>query len=168
MTKENYEIQTKLDKIIDRYRHLEEDIGNIKKKVATHYEEWTRNRDIKLELIEDEEWSALLVYYLPQVQVRRKNEAIKETNNAGIGGITYSPSYCLRVDHSGRQYYRFGYLKDTIENTYLRDELITTSNDPLANPHDRLQLQEDAVVKDENDLDFENPDDNENDVRPIG
>ncbi|CAB4427170.1 unnamed protein product [Rhizophagus irregularis] len=83
MTKENYEIQTKLDKIIrmitdsqieqrikDRYRHLEEDIENIKKKVATHYEEWTRNRDIKLELIEDEEWSALLVYYLPQVQVR--------------------------------------------------------------------------------------------------
>ncbi|PKC12740.1 hypothetical protein RhiirA5_372836 [Rhizophagus irregularis] len=64
---------------------------------------------------------------------------------------------------TGRQYYRFGYLKDTIENTYLRDELITTSNDPLANPHDRLQLQEDAVVKDENDLDFENPDDNEND-----
>ncbi|CAB4427318.1 unnamed protein product [Rhizophagus irregularis] len=110
MTKENYEIQTKLDKIIrmitdsqieqrikDRYRHLEEDIENIKKKVATHYEEWTRNRDIKLELIEDEEWSALLVYYLPQVQVRRKNEAIKETHNAGIGGITYSPSYCLRV-----------------------------------------------------------------------
>ncbi|GBC16672.2 uncharacterized protein LOC110054639 [Rhizophagus irregularis DAOM 181602=DAOM 197198] len=119
MTKENYEIQTKLDKIIDRYRHLEEDI----------------------ELIEDEEWSALLVYYLPQVQVRRKNEAIKETHNAGIGGITYSPSYCLRVDYSGRQYYKFGYLKDTIENTYLRDELITTRNDPLVNPHDRLQLQ---------------------------
>ncbi|CAB5365540.1 unnamed protein product [Rhizophagus irregularis] len=111
MTKENYEIQTKLDKIIDRYRHLEEDIDAI--------------------AIEEND----------RLRIKRKNEAIKETNNAGIGGITYSPSYCLRVDHSGRQYYRFGYLKDTIENTYLRDELITTSNDPLANPHDRLQLQ---------------------------
>jgi ATP-dependent DNA helicase PIF1 len=55
-------------------------------------------------------------------------------------------SYCLRVDRTGHQYCRFGYPKDPTEDTYLRDdngqpELITARNDPLVNPHDRLQLQ---------------------------
>jgi hypothetical protein len=57
-----------------------------------------------------------------------------------------SASYCLRVDRSGYQSCRFGYPKELAENTYLRDdngqpELITARNDPLINPHDRLQLQ---------------------------
>ena len=55
-------------------------------------------------------------------------------------------SYCLRIDRTGHQYCRFGYPKDPTEDTYLRDDngqpkLITARNDPLINPHDRLQLQ---------------------------
>lgn len=41
---------------------------------------------------------------------------------------------------------RFGYPKEVIENTYIRDdngkpELVTVRNDPFVNPHVRLQLQ---------------------------
>src|SRR2546429_3592229 len=55
-------------------------------------------------------------------------------------------SYCLRVDRTGCQYCRFGYPKNITGNTHLQDdngqpELITARNDPLLNPHDRLQLQ---------------------------
>jgi hypothetical protein len=55
-------------------------------------------------------------------------------------------SYCLRTDRTGNQSCRFGYPKETTEITYLRDdngrpELITARNDPLINPHNRLQLQ---------------------------
>jgi ATP-dependent DNA helicase PIF1 len=59
-----------------------------------------------------------------------------------------NPSYCLRVDRMGQQSCRFGYLKEIIENTYIRDdnnrepELMTARNDPLLNPHDQLQLQD--------------------------
>lgn len=54
-------------------------------------------------------------------------------------------SFCLRVDRTGQQSCRFGYLKEITENTCLRDsgklELVTARNDPLINPRDRLQLQ---------------------------
>src|SRR5256884_5014104 len=55
-------------------------------------------------------------------------------------------SYCLRTVRTGNQSCRFGYPKETTEITYLRDdngrpELITARNDPLINPHNRLQLQ---------------------------
>jgi hypothetical protein len=58
----------------------------------------------------------------------------------------FNSSYCLRVDRTGRQHCRFGYPKDITEHTYLRDdngkpELITARNDPLLNPHERVQLQ---------------------------
>src|SRR5688572_14661645 len=58
-----------------------------------------------------------------------------------------SPSYCLRVNRDGQQSCRFGYPKENIEHTFVRDnghgqpELITKRNDPLINPHSRLQLQ---------------------------
>lgn len=56
-----------------------------------------------------------------------------------------NPSYCLHVDRSGQQTCRFSYLKETTENTCLRDdngklELVTVRNDPLINPHERVQL----------------------------
>ncbi|PKK67779.1 hypothetical protein RhiirC2_663004 [Rhizophagus irregularis] len=57
-----------------------------------------------------------------------------------------NPSYCFRVDKTGQQSCRFSYPKETTENTFSRDdngklELVTARNDPLINPHDRLQLQ---------------------------
>jgi ATP-dependent DNA helicase PIF1 len=58
-----------------------------------------------------------------------------------------SPSYCLRIDPSRQQICRFGYPKEISHQTYIRDdghgqpELITARNDPLINPHNRLQLQ---------------------------
>jgi len=58
----------------------------------------------------------------------------------------YSLSYCLRVK-DGQQYCRFGYPKENVEHTFVRDdghgqpELITKRNDSFINPHSRLQLQ---------------------------
>lgn len=58
-----------------------------------------------------------------------------------------SPSYCLRVNKTGQQTCRFGYPKEIIEHTFVRDdgrgqpELVTARNDPLINPHSRIQLQ---------------------------
>jgi hypothetical protein len=58
-----------------------------------------------------------------------------------------SPSYCLRVNQKGQQSCRFGYPKDNVEETIVKDdgrgqpELVTARNDPLINPHSRLQLQ---------------------------
>lgn len=58
-----------------------------------------------------------------------------------------SPSYCLRVNQAGEQSCRFGYPKENTEHTNVRDdghgnpELVTARNDPLINPHNRLQLQ---------------------------
>src|SRR6266540_3635262 len=57
-----------------------------------------------------------------------------------------SPSYCLRTNREG-QFCRFGFPKDNVEHTFIRDddhgrpELITARNDPYINPHDQLQLQ---------------------------
>jgi len=57
-----------------------------------------------------------------------------------------SPAYCLRVNRDGTQNCRFGYPKEC-EKTYIRDDgkgqpgHITTRNDPIVNPHNRLQLQ---------------------------
>ncbi len=58
-----------------------------------------------------------------------------------------SPSYCIRVNRSGQQSCRFGYPKDHLDRTLIREddkgqpELITARNDPFINPHNRLQLQ---------------------------
>jgi ATP-dependent DNA helicase PIF1 len=58
-----------------------------------------------------------------------------------------SPSYCLRVDRGNKQSCRFGYPKENVEQTFVRDdghgqpELITARNDPFINAHSRLQLQ---------------------------
>ena len=55
-----------------------------------------------------------------------------------------SPAYCLRVNRAGQQTCRFGYPKDIIEHTLVRDdghgqpELVTARNDPYINPHNRL------------------------------
>jgi hypothetical protein len=57
-----------------------------------------------------------------------------------------SPMYCLRVNKEGKQFCRFGYPKETVEQTFVRDddrgqpELVTARNDPYVNPHSRLQL----------------------------
>jgi hypothetical protein len=57
-----------------------------------------------------------------------------------------SPAYCLRVK-DGQQFCRFGYPKENVEHTFVRDdvrdqpELVTKRNDPFINPHSRLQLQ---------------------------
>lgn len=58
-----------------------------------------------------------------------------------------SPSYCLRVNKDGQQSCRFRYPKENIEQSYLRDdehrqpEFVLARNDPLINPHSRIQLQ---------------------------
>jgi hypothetical protein len=59
-----------------------------------------------------------------------------------------SPSYCLRVNKkTGQQMCRFGYPKDYIDRTFIREDnqgqpaLITARNDPYINPHNRSQLQ---------------------------
>src|SRR5205814_8523419 len=58
-----------------------------------------------------------------------------------------SPSYCIRVNRSGQQSCRFGYPKDHLDRTLIREddkgqpELITARNDLFINPHNRLQLQ---------------------------
>src|SRR3954451_411986 len=55
-------------------------------------------------------------------------------------------SYCLRIKN-GQQSCRFGFPKENVESTFVRDdscgqpELITRRNDPLINSHSRLQLQ---------------------------
>ena len=57
-----------------------------------------------------------------------------------------SSSYCIHVNR-GQESCRFRYPKDHTECTLIRDdnkgqpELITARNDPLINPHNRLQLQ---------------------------
>ncbi|CAG8668017.1 15339_t:CDS:2 [Cetraspora pellucida] len=57
-----------------------------------------------------------------------------------------SPSYCLRANRR-QQSCRFGYPKEIIDHTILhndghgRPEVVMTRNDPLINPHNRLQLQ---------------------------
>src|SRR6266496_410904 len=57
-----------------------------------------------------------------------------------------SPSYCLRVKNN-QQNCQFGFPKDAVKKSFIREndrsepELITARNDPLTNPHNRLQLQ---------------------------
>lgn len=52
-------------------------------------------------------------------------------------------SYCFRINHEG-QFCRFGFSKDNVEHTFIRDddhgytELIIARNDPYINPHNRL------------------------------
>jgi hypothetical protein len=58
-----------------------------------------------------------------------------------------STLYCIRKRKDGQQECRFGYPKEVTESTYIKyndhrePELITKRNDPLVNPHSRLQLQ---------------------------
>ncbi|CAB4412398.1 unnamed protein product [Rhizophagus irregularis] len=58
-----------------------------------------------------------------------------------------SPSYCIRTNREGVQTCRFGYPKEHIRSTLIRDdkngqpELLTARNDPYINPHNRIQLQ---------------------------
>ena len=59
-----------------------------------------------------------------------------------------SSSFCVHVNWKGEQSYRFRYPKEIFNHTFVHDdgrgqpELITARNDPLINPHSRLQLQE--------------------------
>jgi len=58
-----------------------------------------------------------------------------------------SPSYCIHINQKGEQICRFKYPKEKSDHTFVRDdghgrpELVTARNDPLINPHSRLQLQ---------------------------
>ncbi|EXX58457.1 Pif1p [Rhizophagus irregularis DAOM 197198w] len=58
-----------------------------------------------------------------------------------------NPSYCLRINRESKQVCRFGYPKEIVERTFVRDdsrgqlELVTARNDQYINPHSRLQLQ---------------------------
>ena len=58
-----------------------------------------------------------------------------------------STSYCIRTKRNGQKVCRFDYPKDINDHTYIREdkhgqpELVTERNDPLINPHNRLQLQ---------------------------
>ncbi|CAB4412465.1 unnamed protein product [Rhizophagus irregularis] len=60
---------------------------------------------------------------------------------------TRCSSYCLRINkQTGKQACRFGFPKELAEKTTIHNEnghleLITARNDPLINPHDRIQLQ---------------------------
>ena len=60
---------------------------------------------------------------------------------------TRCSSYCLRIDkQTDKQTCRFGFPKELTDQTTIHNnngclELITTRNDPLINPHDRIQLQ---------------------------
>ncbi|PKC10734.1 hypothetical protein RhiirA5_288445, partial [Rhizophagus irregularis] len=60
---------------------------------------------------------------------------------------TRCSSYCLRINkQTGKQACRFGFPKEIAEKTTIHNEnghleLITARNDPLINPHDRIQLQ---------------------------
>ncbi|PKY62363.1 hypothetical protein RhiirA4_488726 [Rhizophagus irregularis] len=58
-----------------------------------------------------------------------------------------SPSYCIRTNREEVQTCRFGYPKEHIGSTLIRDdkngqsELLIARNDPYINPHNRIQLQ---------------------------
>ncbi|GBB86546.1 hypothetical protein RclHR1_12970009 [Rhizophagus clarus] len=58
-----------------------------------------------------------------------------------------SPSYCKRTNREGVQTCRFGYPKEHIGVTFIREdkngqpELCTARNNPYINPHNRIQLQ---------------------------
>ena len=58
-----------------------------------------------------------------------------------------SASYCLCSNKNGQQECRFGFPKEITESTYIKydgkgqPELITKWNDPMINPHNRIQLQ---------------------------
>ena len=59
-----------------------------------------------------------------------------------------SSLYCLRVNWEGKQFCRFGYPKEIIEQTFMRDdnceqlELVTARNGQYVNSYSWLQLQE--------------------------
>jgi hypothetical protein len=52
-----------------------------------------------------------------------------------------SPAYCLRINREGKQICRFGYPKEIVERTFVRDdnngqpELVTRRNDQYINSH---------------------------------
>ena len=60
-----------------------------------------------------------------------------------------SPSYCLQVNKDGQQSCRFGYPKENVEQSYLRDdecgqpEFVTARNDPLINTHSEFSCKAD-------------------------
>ena len=61
---------------------------------------------------------------------------------------TRCSSYCLRYNRrTGKQSCRFEFPKELVDQTIINDdnngrpELTTARNDPLLNPHDRIQLQ---------------------------